>query len=153
VLKENGKTAQSDKWMWVIRGGPPGQSSVLFAYDSSRSGDVPVRLLAGFRGILQADGYAGYAQVCRNNDITRIGCWDHARRKFVEAQKAAPKNKGKTHRVSKADVALSHINNLYAIERRIADGSPDERYRVREAESVPHLARLKAWLDANLSKV
>src|SRR5699024_9397287 len=85
VLKENGKTAQSDKWMWVVRGGPPNQPSVLFTYDPSRSGDVPVRLLTGFSGILQADGYAGYAQVCRKNDITRIGCWDHARRKFVDA--------------------------------------------------------------------
>ena len=28
VLKEAGKTAQSDKWMWVIRGGPPDKQSV-----------------------------------------------------------------------------------------------------------------------------
>lgn len=153
VLKESGKSAQSDKWMWVIRGGPPTQPSVLFAYDPSRSGDVPVRLLAGFKGILQADGYAGYAQVCRQNNISRIGCWDHARRKFVEASKTAPKNKGKTGRVSKADVALSHINKLYAIERRIADDPAGERYRVRQEESVPRLEKLKTWLEQNLSKV
>jgi hypothetical protein len=45
VLKEDGKTAQSDKWMWVTRGGPPGQPSVLFEYDPSRAGKVPARLL------------------------------------------------------------------------------------------------------------
>src|SRR5699024_2161318 len=39
VLKESGKTAQSDKWMWVVRGGLPDQPSVLFTYDPSRSGD------------------------------------------------------------------------------------------------------------------
>lgn len=77
VLKEDGKTAQSDKWMWVTRGGPPGQPSVLFEYDPSRGGKVPVRLLDDFQGILQADGYSGYGKVCRDNHLTRIGCWDH----------------------------------------------------------------------------
>jgi transposase len=77
VLKEDGKTAQSDKWMWLTRGGPPGQPSVLFEYDPSRAGNVPVRLLDDFKGILQADGYSGYGKVCRNNGIIRIGCWDH----------------------------------------------------------------------------
>jgi hypothetical protein len=63
--------------MWVTRGGPPDQPSVLFEYDPSRSGSVPVRLLDGFTGILQADGYIGYAPICSDNGITRIGCWDH----------------------------------------------------------------------------
>jgi hypothetical protein len=54
---------------------------------------VPSRLLDGFTGVLQTDGYAGYNQVCRDNPITRIGCWDHARRKFVEASKAVPSKK------------------------------------------------------------
>ncbi|MCL1488224.1 MAG: IS66 family transposase [Marinobacter sp.] len=99
VLKEDGKTAQSDKWMWLTRGGPPGQPSVLFEYDPSRAGKVPVRLLDDFNGILQADGYSGYGKVCRDNNITRIGCWDHARRKFVEAIKGSkPQGKGKAHK-------------------------------------------------------
>ncbi len=59
VLKEDGKKAQSDKWMWLTRGGPPGQVAVLFDYDPSRAGRVAVRLLEGFSGILQADGYGG----------------------------------------------------------------------------------------------
>lgn len=154
VLKENGKTAQSDKWMWLTRGGPPGQPSVLFEYDPSRAGNVPVRLLDDFKGILQADGYSGYGKVCRNNGITRIGCWDHARRKFVEATKAAkPQGKGKPTNVSKADVALSHINKLYAIERKIKALSVEERYRIRQELSVPRLNTLKAWLEANAGKV
>ena len=76
VLKEDGKPATSDKWMWLIRGGPPEQPVVLFEYDASRSEQVPSRLLDGFEGVLQTDGYAGYNQVCRDNPITRIGCWD-----------------------------------------------------------------------------
>ncbi|WP_413772245.1 IS66 family transposase [Marinobacter sp. LV10R510-11A] len=154
VLKEDGKTAQSDKWMWLTRGGPPGQPSVLFEYDPSRAGRVPVRLLDDFKGILQADGYSGYGKVCRNNGITRIGCWDHARRKFVEATKAAkPQGKGKPTNVSKADVALSHINKLYAIERKIKALSVAERYGIRQELSVPRLKTLKTWLEANAGKV
>lgn len=155
VLKEDGKTAQSDQWIWVTRGGPPGQPTVLFAYDPSRAGSVPVRLLDDFSGILQADGYSGYGRVCRDNGITRIGCWDHARRKFVEASKAAPsKKKGKAQSSpSKADVALNYIRKLYTIERRIKDLDDAERYRIRQAESLPRLEAFKAWLDDNASKV
>lgn len=154
VLKEDGKKAQSDKWMWVVRGGPPDQPVVLFDYDPSRAGSVPVRLLEGFTGILQADGYSGYGQVCRANDITRIGCWDHARRKFVEASKAAPSGgKGKKAITSKADVALGYINKLYAIERQIKDANVSERYRIRQELSLAQLAELKSWLQTNVSKV
>ncbi len=154
VLKEEGKAAQSDKWMWVTRGGPPDQSSVLFAYDPSRGGDVPVRLLDDFSGILQADGYSGYAKVCAVNGLTRIGCWDHARRKFIEATKAAkPVGKGKKAKLSKADVALGHINKLYAIERQIKDLNVAERYRIRQELSLPKLEAFKTWLDANVDRV
>lgn len=153
VLKEDGKTAQADKWMWLTRGGPPGQPSVLFAYDPSRAGSVPVRLLDDFTGILQADGYSGYGQVCRANEITRIGCWDHARRKFVEAVKAAPGSGRKKGKVSKADVALGHINRLYAVERQIKDLSDAERLRVRRSVSLPQLDTFKAWLETNAGKV
>ena len=153
VLKEDGKTAQADKWMWVTRGGPPGRPSVLFAYDPSRAGSVPVRLLDDFNGILQADGYSGYGEVCRANKITRIGCWDHARRKYVEASKAAPANGRKKGKVSKADVALGHIRKLYAVERQIKDLSDAEQRRIRQEVSLPLLKSFKAWLDVNVGTV
>ena len=160
VLKEEGKTAQSDKWMWVTRGGPPGRPSVLFEYDPSRAGSVPVRLLDGFSGILQADGYSGYSQVCKESGLTRIGCWDHARRKFIEATRAAPKGKGKGKDKSKskastglADVALGYIGKLYAIEREQKERSDAERYQARQTRSMPLLAELKTWLDNNVGKV
>ncbi len=155
VLKEEGKTAQSDKWMWVTRGGPPGRPSVLFEYDPSRAGSVPVRLLDGFSGILQADGYSGYSQVCKQSGLTRIGCWDHARRKFIEATQAAPSvAKGKSKPgASKADVALGYIGKLYAIEREQKEHSDAERYQARQTRSMPLLAEFKTWLDNNVGKV
>jgi transposase len=155
VLKETGKTAQSDKWMWVIRGGPPGKPVVLFEYDPSRAGSVPVRLLEGFEGVLQADGYSGYNQVCRANGITRIGCFDHARRKFVEASRAAQTtgSKKKTAPPSKADVALGKIRKLYAIEKEIKDLDENKKKEARQALSLPILEDLKSWLEKNISRV
>ncbi len=152
VLKEDGKPATSDKWMWLIRGGPPDQPVVLFEYDTSRSEAVPSRLLDGFEGVLQTDGYAGYNQVCRDNPITRIGCWDHARRKFVEASKAAPAKK-KGDKVSKADIAIGKIRKLYAIEERIKDLEPEQKTVQRQRLSKPVLDELKAWLENNIRRV
>ena len=152
VLKEDGRPATSDKWMWLIRGGPPDQPAVLFEYDVSRSEDVPLRLLDGFEGVLQADGYAGYNRVCRENPITRIGCWDHARRKFVDASKAAPVKK-KGDKVSKADVAIGKIRKLYAIEARIKDLEPEQKKAQRQTLSRPVLDDLKAWLETNSRRV
>ena len=47
VLKEPGKTAQSQSYLWVQRGGPPHGPIVLYEYDPSRSQAVPKRLLEG----------------------------------------------------------------------------------------------------------
>jgi transposase len=152
VLKEDGRPATSDKWMWLIRGGPPEQPAVLFEYDASRSEDVPLRLLEGFEGVLQADGYTGYNRVCRENPITRIGCWDHARRKFIEASKAAPAKK-KGSKVSKADVAIGKIRKLYLIEDRIKDLEPEQKKAQRQTLSCPVLDDLKDWLETNSHRV
>ncbi|EMO3726026.1 IS66-like element ISAba24 family transposase, partial [Acinetobacter baumannii] len=101
---------KSTCYMWVYGCGleqSTGPKLVLFDYQDSRSSIHPTDFLAGFAGYLQVDGYAGYEKT----HATLVGCWAHARRKFVEAQKA--QGKGKT---GKADVALNHIQKLYALE-------------------------------------
>lgn len=159
VLKEPGRSASSDKWMWLTRGGPPDQPCVLFEYDPSRSKEVPLRLLEGFNGYLQTDGYAGYNAVVKQQKLIHVGCWDHARRKFDEAEKAASdqkknsSSKRKTTAPSKARVALSTINKLYVIEREIKALAAEEKYRLRQEKSIPILKELKAWLEKNHSKV
>lgn len=152
VLKEPGRCVTSDKYMWVSRGGPPEQPSVLFEYDPSRRKEVPLRLLDDFSGYLQTDGYAGYNAVCVQNNITSVGCWDHARRKFKDAQTAQPK-KRKNQKPTKADVALAYINKLYRIEREIKELSTHEKYRARQGQSLAILEQLRKWLDNNLGKV
>ena len=157
VLKEPGKSATSDKHMWVSLGGPPGLQSVLFHYDPSRSGDVPLNLLEGFKGYLQTDGYAGYNAACREYQLTHVGCMDHARRKFIEAQEAQPK--GKKTKPSKADTALGYINKLYHIERKINGLKEKAAYTAEQVtayrleHSVPVLDKLKAFLEKTQPKV
>ena len=156
VLKEPGKSATSDKQMWVSLGGPPNQRSVLFHYDPSRSGEVPITLLDGFKGYLQTDGYAGYNAACKKYQLTPVGCMDHARRKFIEAQTAQPK--GKKPKLAKPDTALGHINQLYHIERQINALKekwihPRASRCLSSKHSVPLLDKLKIFLENNANKV
>ncbi|ELY20215.1 Transposase, IS66 [Vreelandella titanicae BH1] len=110
------------------RGWPPGQQVVLFDYAASRAGRVPVDLLGDYAGRLLTDGYEGYAEVVRRNGITHAGCWEHDRRKFVEAQKV--QLKGKT---GKADWALNQIRKLYAVEKQAKALAPAVRCVNRRA--------------------
>ncbi|SDR69928.1 MULTISPECIES: IS66 family transposase [Pseudomonadaceae] len=148
VLKEPDRDPTSQSWMWVQTGGPPDHPVVLFDYTSNRAQDVPLRLLEGYRGYLMTDDYAGYNAVAEQDGIERLGCWAHARRKFIEAQKAQPK--GKTGR---ADMALSLINKLYGIEREGKDVNAGQRLLLRQQKGEPVLTQLKAWLDKTHGQV
>ena len=75
VLKEPEKTPQSRSYMWVQVAEPvEGQRVILFDYSPSRSGSVPVKLLEGYQGYLQTDGYEGYAAIGRQDGIINQGC-------------------------------------------------------------------------------
>lgn len=138
---------KSTCYMWVYGCGlekSTGPKLVLFDYQDSRSSKHPTDFLAGFNGYLQVDGYAGYEKT----HATLVGCWAHARRKFVEAQKA--QGKGKT---GKADVALNHIQKLYALESKLKTAPPDKKYEARQTLARPLLAQFKSWLDKSSESV
>jgi len=96
---------------------------------------------------LLADAYGGYNGVVAGNQITRAGCWSHARRKFVEAEKAAPQ-------IAREAVAL--VRALYVVEKQAKVVSVAERRELRQAQSAPVLAelrrRLLAWKEPLLPK-
>ncbi len=84
----------------------------------------------------------------------RIGCWDHARRKYIDAGKAVPKGKkGVKTAPTKADVALGYIGKLYGIERAIQGLSDHDKYQARQQCSLPVLDALKTWLEHNAGKM
>jgi transposase len=149
VLKEDGKAAQSKSYLWLQRGGPPDKPVVLYDYDPGRGAGVPKRLLAGFTGYLQTDGYDGYNAVVTKNKLTHVGCMAHARRKFSEAVKAQGKKKkrGKAHR------GLALIQKLYRVEKQARKLGPEERHAYHQQHARPVLDELRAWLDEALLQV
>jgi transposase len=144
----NGKTKTGRLWTWVRDDRPAGSdaaSAVWFAYSPDRRGEHPAEHLKNYKGILQADGYAGFRQLYEKGDIREAGCWAHVRRKFHDLYQA--------HRSPVAQEALERIGQLYGIEKEIRGRSPAERREVREARSRPLLESLLVWLKATSSKL
>ena len=149
VLNEAGKTAQSKSYLWVQRGGPPAKPVILFDYDPSRSQAVPQRLLEGFKGALQTDGYDGYNAAVIAGKLTHLGCWAHARRKFDEAVRAQGKNKkrGLAHR------GLALIQKLYRVEKQARPLKPEARQVYRQQQAGPILDEMRNWLNDTLPQI
>lgn len=145
VLNEEGKRAESQSYMWV-RHRPGKNPIILFTYDPTRSGGVPVKLLEGFSGHLQVDGYDGYAEVVRKSQgkITRGGCLAHARRKFKKAADSSKKP-------GLANKGLKLIQKLYKIEDDIRYRTPEERHRARQLKAKPIIDEMRLWLDKVLN--
>ncbi|TFB34654.1 IS66 family transposase [Pseudomonas sp. F01002] len=142
VLKEPDRDPASQSWMWVQASGPPERPVILFDYTTSRAQEVPLRLLADYRGYLMTDDYAGYNALGAQPGIERLACMAHVRRKFVDAQKVQPKGKA-----GRADVALTMINKLYGIERGLKEMTDEQRFAGRQEQSLPVLSQLKNWLE------
>ena len=94
--------------MWVYVGDEAGPYNI-FDFTLNRGRDGPKYFLKDYRQVLLADAYGGYNGVVAGNEITRAGCWAHARRKIVEAEKAAPEI---------AREAVELVRALYAVEHR-----------------------------------
>ncbi|MGD8837644.1 MAG: IS66 family transposase [Desulfobacteraceae bacterium] len=151
VLNEPGRSNTSKSYMWVFCGGNPERKAVVYQYHPTRSGQVPLDFLDGYQGYVQSDAFAGYDQVGRQKGIVHVGCFAHARRKFVEVTKVRKKARGGNSPKGLADEALDFIGNLYAIEKKAKKQglSFDEIYRLRQEESKPILDQFKLWLEAN----
>ena len=143
VLKEPGRAAETESFMWLYRTGCVGPPIVLFEYQPTREGEHPRKFLAGFKGYLHVDGYPGYNGI---PDVTLAGCWAHLRRKFDEALKGLP-HKSRKSKGAKSREALDQINKLFAIERELKQVSPEERLRARELRSRPVVEGFRKWLD------
>jgi transposase len=144
VLREPGKSAQSKSYMWLYRtSGDTEHPIVLYEYRPDRKAENPKRFLEGFSGYLHADGYQGYYTLPEN--ITVVGCWAHARRKFDEAVNSLPKSDQKE---SSAMIGQQYCDKLFSIEDKLVDLSPEERYFKRLELEKPVLDALLAWAEA-----
>ena len=117
---------------------PPG---VAYCYAPGRGGAHAETFLAGFSGVLQVDGYAGYNRLARDvradGPIRLAYCWAHARRKLHEIAKGGP--------APIAEDGLRRIAELYRIEQSIRGLAPDARLRVRQAQSAPLVGAFGEW--------
>jgi transposase len=143
VLKEEDRAAQSTSYMWLYRSGRDGPPIVLFDYQTTRAATHPSTFLKGFRGYLHVDGYIGYEGL---TGVTLVGCWAHARRKFMEAINVLP-NPERTKGGSAAHKGLDFCNQLFEIERALHAVTPEERLAGRQQRSTRVLALFRAWLN------
>jgi transposase len=148
VLAEPERKPEQKSYMWVrARDATYGSPIVLYHYAPSRGNEVAASLLTGFRGVLQTDGYPAYNMVCLRDKLLHAGCWNHCRRKFWEADKAAKKKQG-----TLAHEALEIIRSLYDVERKTCDMTLEERLVYRKIHMTPLVNKFKAWLDDNVDK-
>lgn len=110
---------------------------IVFDYGANRSGQHVQRILGDWRGRLMVDDYAGYKALFTNG-VTELACWAHARRKFVDLEKASGSEIAKE--------AIRRIARLYRIEEEAKDLDPDARHAYRQQHAAPHVADLHIWL-------
>jgi transposase len=123
--------------------------AVAYTYAPGRGGEHARALLAGFKGTLQVDGYAGYNGLAdgarRGGAVTLAFCWSHLRRQFYDIAKGG--------NAPIASEALDRIGALYGIEAEIRGRSANERREARQARSKPLVDAMKTWFAEQLAKL
>ncbi len=143
VRNDRHKTVKG--YIWLVR--EPMSGRQYFYWDrGSRSGEVVLKLLSGYQGALQTDGYERYELLERKKGVILLSCWAHARRKFTEAIK---------NDKERSENALEQIQLLYEVERQIKDRelSFEQAAELRKRLAYPILVRFEKWLVAEYPKV
>jgi transposase len=158
-----GKTVTGRIWTYVRDDRPFGGTAppaALYYASRDRRQEHPEQHLRSFSGILQADAYSGYNGLYEplraQGAITPALCWAHARRQFFElADIAANARRGKQAPAISpiALEAVKRIDALFDIERSVNGLNACERLRVRQEQSAPLVATLRAWLNEERSRL
>ena len=112
--------ANHQAYLWQY-GRPGGETIFDFCLSRARAG--PREFLGKWEGVLQTDGYSAYDQI-GGPKLVHVGCWAHARRKFVDAVKVNPKDAAAHNMVVRMD-ALFLVDRLaretqLSVEERLA---------------------------------
>ena len=143
-----GRTKTGQLWAYARDNRPwdgPDPPGVAYVYAPDRKAERPIGHLAGFKGVLQVDGYGGYRALAERGDVTLAFCWAHVRRRFYELAAAGP--------APIASEALTRIAQLYAVESDIRGRTADERRAIRQEKSRSILDELEPWLRAKLDLI
>jgi transposase len=123
---------------------PPG---AVYYFSADRKGEHPQKHLKDFRGILQADAYAGFRELYKPdaNGSVRVleaACWAHLRRDFHDYWQ--------TTKSEVAKEALERIGELYDIEKKIYGRCAEDRLCARRQHSKPKVDAFRSWADQQL---
>jgi len=146
-----GRTKTGRLWCYAVDDRPwcgPGHPAAAYAYSEDRKGERPAANLAGFRGVLQVDGYAGFKRLAgdrKDGSVKLAFCWAHMRRRFFEFH-AATKS-------LLAGEVLARIGKLYEIEADIRGQPAEQRKQARQERSRPIVEALHAWLQDHVGRV
>jgi transposase len=143
-----GRTKTGQLWAYARDDRPWGGSDppgVAYVYAPDRKAERPITHLAGFKGILQVDGYGGYRVLAERGDVQLAFCWAHVRRRFYELAVAGP--------APIASEVLKRIGELYTVEAECRGRSADERYAHRQEKSRLILSELEPWLRTKLGLI
>ena len=143
-----GRTKTGQLWAYARDDRPFGGADppiAVYVYAQNRKSEQPLAHLAGFRGVVQVDGYAGYRALALKNSVRLAFCWSHVRRRFYELAAAGP--------APIAAQALERIGALYAVERDIRGRNPEERRVARQKKSRPIVDALEPWLREKLALI
>ena len=132
------KTKTGRFWVYI---GDAEHRYAVFDYTPNRQRAGPETWLGDWRGYLQADAYPGYDRLCASDLVTEVACWAHARRKFHEARDSAR---------AAANAALSRIGQLYRLEKRALENTPEQRLQMRQRYANETLKSLRNWFDEQL---
>ena len=143
VLKEDGRPTKAKSYMWIyLTADDGGPGIVLYNYKPGRKGEYAKEFLKGYKGFLHCDGYQGYNSL---EDVTRIGCIAHLRRKFFDA---IPVNKSEGSHNLPAEVGVRYLNQLFDIERTLKDYNPTTKKEKRLKLEAPILDNFWRWVDS-----
>lgn len=139
VLREPGKKAESNSYMWLYRTGKYSEHAiVLLEYQDNRRQANPQNFLKGFKGYLQTDGYSGYNSV---EDVIHVGCMAHLKRKFHDAVLALPSGK----KTGAAVDGEAYCDALFKLEEQFANMSPEERHKNRQLHAKRIMDEFLSW--------
>ena len=150
VLKEPGRKAKDQSWMWVFLGGQEKQKSVVFQYETGRNHTVAHEFLDGYTGWLQSDDFEAYHTAVRKlraegtGTIDHVLCWAHARRKFYSYWEMS--------KSEDARAILDGIRDLFRLEELRDSFSKKGFLKQRKNRAGPILERLKKKLTTHFSQ-
>jgi transposase len=146
-----GKTKTGRLWCYAVDDrswAGPSHPIAAYVYSEDRKNIRPANHLAGFRGVLQVDGYDGFKRLAGNRadaSVTLAFCWAHLRRPFFEF-----------HASTQSPLAarvLAEIARLYTIEADIRGRPAEQRRKVRQERSKPIVEALHGWLLDHVGQV